>query len=82
MTNNSGDASKRKIVDWSRPRTWVVIGVVLIVVGAVIEGELTAEGDTGIGYPVMVCGWAFVGIGVLAWLVTQVLKAVAAARDE
>lgn len=69
----------KRVLDWSRPRTWILLGLLIAVLGAVI---MSATGDEGAAGPaVIVVGVALLVIGIVAYVVTQIMKAAAAARE-
>lgn len=69
-----------RVLDWSRARTWVLLGLVVAVLGAVIQAAQDSEG--GVGQILIVVGVLLMLIGAVAYVVTQVRKAAAASRDE
>lgn len=69
-----------KVLDWSRPHTWVIAGLVVAVLGAVVQSATDSEG--GAGQALVVAGVLLMMIGAGAYFVTQIRKAIAAAKDE
>jgi len=69
----------RKLLDWSRPRTWMVVGLLIGILGSVVMS--LEDSENGVGQALVLGGVMFMVIGFLAFLVAQVLKAVAASKQ-
>lgn len=69
-----------RVVDWSKPRTWMLLGLLVAVLGAVVVAVQGGEGWAGPALEVI--GGVMFVIGLLAYLVTQVLKAIEAGRGD
>ncbi len=70
----------KNILDWSRPRTWVLVGLLIALAGAVIMSATESEG--GPGQLLGVAGVLLMVIGFAAYLVTQVRKAIEASTGQ
>jgi sulfite exporter TauE/SafE len=68
-----------RLLNWSRPGTWGLLGFTVAIVGAVIMSIENAEG--GVGRAVVVAGVLLMLIGLVAYLVGQVRKAIQAGRN-